>query len=246
MLDKKCDSFEDKQKKDGKAETKKNPFAGKTVQTVCTNCLYFKFKNKEVMEKHKVECVRNRAAVKEYPQLNERTKVEPRERKNVLRFKVPVHICGYLDFETKMVKKDGSKCTDCFQDICECINDISKTYHLNSHVPICWSLTIVSEKDELLHQKTVSGTDCVDKLFDHLQQIEDDLIAKIKKYEKADPYQGKKENRQKHNQTKKCCLCEETGFTKRGKYYENKKEANKWKKVAHHSHYSGEYIGVRN
>ena len=244
-LVKKCDSFEDKQKNRSKDVCRKNPFAGKTVRTVCTNCLYFKFRSKKSMEKHKVECMKNRGSVKEYPQINERTTVEPRERKNVLRFRVPVHLCIYIDFETKMVKKDGNTCTECFQEICECDNDVSKTYNIHSHQPICWSMTIVSERDELIHQKTVGGNNCVDKLFDHLQQIEGDLIARIKKYEKADPYQGKKENRQKHYRTKKCCLCGEAGFTKRRKFYKNKKESNKFKKVAHHSHFTGEYIGVR-
>ena len=156
-----------------------------TIQTVCTNCYYFKFRNKKSMEEHKKLCVQNNAAVKVYPERNAKTKAEPIEGKNVLRYKMPVHISGYLDFEAKMVQKEGSNCTECFQDICECVKDTSQTYHLNSHIPICWSLVMVGENDKVITQKTVYGLDCVEKLFDYLQEIEDELLERIKKFAKC-------------------------------------------------------------
>ena len=85
-VSRKSNMFEEKENQRDKPSGKKNPFHGQKVKTICTHCMYYKFKSKKAMEAHKKECVRNRASLKVYPQVDDLGNA-PRDRKNVLRYK---------------------------------------------------------------------------------------------------------------------------------------------------------------
>ena len=144
--------------------------------------------------------------------------------------------------ECKLVaaeKQDIIKeCQQCFES--ECLCSQKKTVLLNKHQVISYSIIFVSEDMKVIRKKVFSGLKPVDHLIKYLQKSERPLWKKINRYKNSDPFSGSSKNKEHFIRSSCCYFCGKS-FPKY--YIRNKSLRINLRKVAHHCHLTGKYIG---
>ena len=130
----------------------------------------------------------------------------------------------YVDIECQLVKHDT------------CTNKINKSWSAtkNTHIPTGYAINKVNEYKDNYHAY-YRGKDCMTKLSKDLKKIEKEILNE----EKKPMIPLTDDERIKHKESKRCCLCDQSFNTNKGsKYYMN------YKKVRDHCHYTGKYRGT--
>ena len=130
----------------------------------------------------------------------------------------------YADFEciTEGVEKPSDK-------------DI-KTYNYQEHKPCGFMLNMVNAVDNTNYEYLYRGEDAVDVFCKKLNEIREGIKEKMKENKEIDmTYEDKKDFKNASH----CFICGEAFRNN----YKNEKEAEKYKKVRDHCHFTGKYRG---
>jgi hypothetical protein len=183
----------------------------------CVNCLNG-FSSMEVLEKHEKTCCLHKP----------RTEIVSRE--SIMCFKNyqnvhPLEYIAFLDFEC-VLPKTIKKCPDCTHLRCKC--DRSFTEPVADQHPITYSLVILDQNNEIIHQKTYSSDNVADHLVNHLLEEEESWIGNL--FEGNVEMYLTDQDWQNYNYSQNCYMCEKP-FT----YVV---------KCRDHCHYTGKYLGA--
>ena len=125
----------------------------------------------------------------------------------------------YVDIECLLVKHDT------------CSNNLNRRWSktISTHMPSGYSINVVNKYKDNYHTY-YRGIDCMNKLSKDLLKIGKDIINE----EKKDMLPLTDDEKIKHEESKRCYLCNQYFNTnKQSNYYKN------YKKVRDHCHYTG-------
>lgn len=182
----------------------------------CVNC-FNTFSAQNVLDKHEAICCLNKPRIEK---CSENPHLEFKNFQN----KHPIEYIAFLDFEC-VLPKVTEKCLECTHLRCKC--DKSYTQVTAEQHPITYSLLILDQNSQIIHQKTHTGNDAASHLIDHLLEQEEHWISNLfTSYKELD--MSEKDWR-KYEQSQNCYLCEKPITTV---------------KCRDHSHFTGKFLGA--
>ena len=114
--------------------------------------------------------------------------------------------------------------------------DEIKTYNYQEHKPCGFMLNLVNSIDNTHHEFLYRGDDAVDVFCNKINEIRDDIKERMQ--ENKEIIMTDEDKKDFENATH-CFICGD----KFKNSYKNEKEADKYKKVRDHCHFTGKYRG---
>jgi len=184
----------------------------------CVNCLNG-FSSLKILERHEETCCLHK------PRMETITDDRVMKFKN-FQNQHPLEYIAFLDFEC-VLPKTAKKCPECAHLRCKC--DRSYTESVADQHPITYSLVILDQNNEIIHQKTHSTNDAADHLVNHLLEEEETWISNL--FNTCAELALDKKDWILFNQTKACYMCHTT-FT------------DSVVKCRDHCHFTGKFLGA--
>lgn len=182
----------------------------------CVNCLNT-FSASHVLKKHEQICSLNK------PRIEKCADNPTLEFKN-FQNKHPLEYIAFLDFEC-VLPKNAVRCLECTHLRCKC--DKSFTHTTTEQHPITYSLLILDQESNIIHDKTYTGNDAASHLVDHLIEEEKTWIGNL--FNNFQELEITEEERLNFENSHECYLCEKPFVTT---------------KCRDHCHFTGKYLGA--
>ena len=191
----------------------------------CLNCLN-RFDSDKKLKNHVKICSNNKP----------RKETCPEDGENIIQFKnfqktSPSEYIAFLDFEC-VLPKVSEKCSQC--SLCRCKCDISYTQTTSSQHPIAFCFIVLDWKNNIIHEKSFSGSNAAEVFLEHLFHEEERWIKSLLSQNNAMKFT---KNDQKHFENQeRCYMCLKKFFNTSGEKLKVK--------CRDHDHITGKYIGA--
>lgn len=186
----------------------------------CVNCLNG-FSSKTMLKKHEEICCLHKPRVEKCP---EETTLKFKNFQN----QHPLEYIAFLDFECVLPKIEH-KCLECAKLRCKC--DRSFTSPMTDQFPVTYSLLILDQNSQIIHENTYSGDDAADHLINHLIEQEDEWIGNL--FKDIQPINMSSKDWSSFHATKQCYLCKND--------FQNDENIVKCRD---HCHFTGTFLGA--
>lgn len=134
---------------------------------LCCNCLN-RFSSEKILKKHELICSLN----KPRQENAEGNGIFFQNYHNIH----PLEYIAFLDFEC-VLPKISARCPECTHLRCKC--DRSFTAPMTEQFPVTYSLVILDQNSQIIHDVTHSSVDAADHLIDHLLTQEEEWISNL-------------------------------------------------------------------
>lgn len=149
----------------GKSDNDKMHSYGKSF--LCCNCLN-RFSSDKILKKHEKICSLNKPRLENA----DGTGICFQNHHHMH----PLEYIAFLDFEC-VLPKVSTRCPECTHLRCKC--DRSFTAPMTEQYPVTYSLVILDQNSQIIHDVTHSSPNAADHLIDHLLKQEEDWISNL-------------------------------------------------------------------